>query len=56
MRIFRSQDQWQSIIEDQQTSALTILDYSQQQQLSTSTGQTGLNYTDVKPTVITFII
>jgi hypothetical protein len=36
MRIFRSQDQWQSIIEDQQTSGLTILDYCQQQQLSTS--------------------
>lgn len=36
MRIFRSQDQWQAIIEDQQTSGLTILDYCQQQQLSTS--------------------
>jgi hypothetical protein len=36
MRIFRNQDQWQTIIEDQQTSGLTILDYCQQQQLSTS--------------------
>ncbi len=36
MRISRSQEQWQSIIEDQQTSGLTILDYCQQQQLSTS--------------------
>ena len=36
MRITRSQVQWQTIIEDQQTSGLTILDYCQQQQLSTS--------------------
>ena len=36
MRISRSQEQWQTIIEDQQTSGLTILDYCQQQQLSTS--------------------
>ena len=36
MRISRSQEQWQTIIEDQQTSGLTIIDYCQQQQLSTS--------------------
>ena len=36
MRISRSQEQWQTIIEDQQISGLTILDYCQQQQLSTS--------------------
>lgn len=36
MRITRSQEQWQTIIEDQQTSGLTIIDYCQQQQLTTS--------------------
>ena len=36
MRISRSQEQWQTIIEDQQISGLTIIDYCQQQQLSTS--------------------
>ena len=36
MRITRSQDQWKTIIEDQQTSGLTIFDYCQQQQLTTS--------------------
>jgi len=36
MRITRSQEQWQTIIEDQQISGLTILDYCQQQQLPTS--------------------
>ena len=36
MRISRSQEQWQTIIEDQQTSGLAIIDYCQQQQLSTS--------------------
>ncbi|MCP4986284.1 MAG: IS66 family insertion sequence element accessory protein TnpB [Colwellia sp.] len=36
MRISRNQDQWQTIIEDQQTSGLTVIDYCQQQQLSTS--------------------
>lgn len=36
MRISRSLEQWKIIIEDQQTSGLTILDYCQQQQLSTS--------------------
>ena len=36
MRVTRSQEQWQTIIEGQQTSGLTILDYCQQQQLSTS--------------------
>jgi len=36
MRITRSQEQWQTIIEDQQTSGLTIIHYCQQQQLSTS--------------------
>jgi len=36
MRITRSQEQWQIIIDDQQTSGLTIIDYCQQQQLSTS--------------------
>jgi len=36
MRITRSQEQWQTIIKDQQTSGLTIIDYCQQQQLSTS--------------------
>ena len=36
MRITRSQKQWQIIIDDQQTSGLTIIEYCQQQQLSTS--------------------
>lgn len=36
MRITRSQKQWQTIIDDQQTSGLTIIDYCQQQQISTS--------------------
>jgi len=36
MRITRSQEQWQIIIDDQQTSGLTIINYCQQQQLSTS--------------------
>ncbi|MFT4747189.1 MAG: putative transposase [Congregibacter sp.] len=36
MRITRSQKQWKIIIDDQQTSGLTIIDYCQQQQLSTS--------------------
>mgnify|MGYP000026182462 FL=1 len=36
MRIMRSQEQWQVIIEDQQTSGLTIIDYCQQHQLSTT--------------------
>jgi putative transposase len=36
MRITRSQEQWQTIIDDQQTSGLTTIDYCQQQQLSTS--------------------
>lgn len=36
MRITRSQEQWQTIIDDQQISGLTIIDYCQQQQLSTS--------------------
>jgi hypothetical protein len=36
MRISRSQEQWQTIIEDQQSSGLTIIDYCQQQQLTTS--------------------
>jgi hypothetical protein len=36
MRIMRSQEQWQTIIDDQQTSGLTIIDYCQQQKLSTS--------------------
>ena len=36
MRISRSQEQWQTIIEVQHISGLTIIDYCQQQQLSTS--------------------
>jgi putative transposase len=36
MIITRSQEQWQTLIDDQQTSGLTIIDYYQQQQLSTS--------------------
>ncbi|NQZ52502.1 MAG: IS66 family insertion sequence element accessory protein TnpB [Moritella sp.] len=36
MRTTRSQEQWQTIIEDQQTSGLTIIEYCQQQQLTTS--------------------
>lgn len=36
MRIMRSQEQWQAIIEDQQTSGLTIIGYCQQHQLSTT--------------------
>ena len=36
MGITRSQEQWQTIIEDQQASGLTIIDYCQQQKLATS--------------------
>ncbi|WP_394349198.1 IS66 family insertion sequence element accessory protein TnpA, partial [Candidatus Enterovibrio escicola] len=36
MRITRSQEQWQTIIDDQQASGLTIIAYCRQQQLSTS--------------------
>ena len=36
MRIMRSQEQWKTIIDDQQTSGLTIIDYCQQEQISTS--------------------
>lgn len=36
MRITRNQAQWQTIIEAQQTSGLTIIDFCQQQQLTTS--------------------
>ena len=36
MRIMRSQEQWQTLIDDQQTSGLTIIDYCQQQELSIS--------------------
>ncbi|WP_231665226.1 MULTISPECIES: transposase [unclassified Pseudoalteromonas] len=34
MRIMRSQEQWQSIIKDQQSSGLTIIDYCRQHKLS----------------------
>ena len=34
MRIMRSQEQWQSIIEAQQSSGLTIIDYCRQHKLS----------------------
>lgn len=36
MRITRSQEQWQTLIKEQKTSGLTIIDYCQQQQLATS--------------------
>jgi putative transposase len=36
MRISRSQTQWQAIIKDHKSSGLTVIDYSVQQQLSTS--------------------
>ncbi len=36
MRIFRNQEQWQVIIEKQQTRGLTILNYCREHQLSTS--------------------
>jgi putative transposase len=36
MRMTRSQEHWQTIIDNQKTSGLTIIDYCQQQQLSTS--------------------
>jgi hypothetical protein len=36
MRIFRNQAQWQTLIEDQQTSDLTITDYCHLHQLATS--------------------
>ena len=36
MRIMRSQPQWQVIIEEQQASGLSINDYCQQHQLSTT--------------------
>lgn len=35
MRLSRNHEQLKTIIEDQQTSGLTIIDYCQQQQLST---------------------
>jgi len=37
MRITRSQDQWQTIIEDQENSGLAIIDYCRQHQISTTT-------------------
>jgi hypothetical protein len=36
MRISRSQTQWQTIIKGHQASGLTVIEYCQQQQLSTS--------------------
>jgi putative transposase len=36
MRISRSQTQWQTIIKDHQSSGLTVIEYCQKQQLSTS--------------------
>jgi hypothetical protein len=36
MRIMRSKKQWQAIIEEQQASGLSIIDYCQQHQLSTT--------------------
>ncbi|PKG37983.1 IS66 family insertion sequence element accessory protein TnpA [Psychromonas sp. Urea-02u-13] len=36
MRISRSQTQWQTIIKDHQSSGLTVIEYCQQLQLSTS--------------------
>ena len=34
MRIMRSPEQWKTIIQEQQSSGLTIIDYCRQQQLS----------------------
>ena len=36
MRISRSQAQWQTIIKNHKSSGLTVIEYCQQQQLSTS--------------------
>jgi len=36
MRITRSQKQWKALLEGQQTSGLTIIDYCREHQLSTS--------------------
>ncbi|PKG37404.1 IS66 family insertion sequence element accessory protein TnpA [Psychromonas sp. Urea-02u-13] len=36
MRISRSQTQWKTIIKDHQSSGLTVIEYYQQLQLSTS--------------------
>ena len=36
MGITRSQEQWQTIIEDQQISGLTVIDFCQQKKLATS--------------------
>jgi len=36
MKITRNQTQWQTLIQNQQTSGLTVLDYCQQHQLPTS--------------------
>jgi len=41
MGITHSQEQWLIIIEDQQTSGLTIIDYCRQQQLSPSSFYAG---------------
>ena len=36
MRISRSQEQWRTIFNEQQTSGLTIIDYCREHRLSTS--------------------
>ena len=36
MRTTRSQEQWQTILNEQQTSGLTIIEYCREHQLSTS--------------------
>jgi len=36
MRVMRSQEQWRTIIEEQQASGLTIVDYCQKNELSTT--------------------
>jgi hypothetical protein len=45
MRIFRNQEQWQALIEDQKSSGLTIIDYCHQNQLSTSSFYAARNKT-----------
>ena len=45
MRIFRNQEQWLALIEEQKSSGLSILDYCHQNQLSTSSFYAARNKT-----------
>ncbi|QDP02762.1 IS66 family insertion sequence element accessory protein TnpA [Thalassotalea sp. PS06] len=49
MRIFRSQEQWQHIIKEQQDSGLTIAQYCREHQLSSTTFYTVRKKFGLKP-------